>query len=77
MQSGITLSSLYLPGTNHLQGLSNIFVNELLISYKWVKRTHCVLPGWKISLLEDLQDVGQCAATVASFITMAAFLHSM
>lgn len=28
--------------------------------------------GWKISLLEDLQDVGQCATIAALYITEAA-----
>lgn len=28
--------------------------------------------GWKISLLEDLQDVGQCATIAALYVTEAA-----
>lgn len=40
-------------------GVFIICVNALLvllhaISYKLVKKTHCVGPWWKISLLEDL-----------------------
>lgn len=33
--------------------------------------------GWKISLLEDLQDVGQCATIAALYITETAPLSTV